>query len=96
MDFLSIWQHKSCCAIIIYSFKKEEAECKKNYFDADSKEIIFTSGGTESNNLAIFGIVNANQNRGRHLITSAVEHSSVNQVFKELEKCCRLFSTKKR
>jgi cysteine desulfurase len=56
------------------------------YFDADSKEIIFTSGGTESNNLAIFGIVNAYQNRGRHLITSAVEHSSVNQVFKELEK----------
>lgn len=56
------------------------------YLAVDPEEIIFTSGGTESNNLAIQGIVNAYKNRGRHLITSNIEHSSVDQVFKELEK----------
>ncbi len=51
-----------------------------------SKEIIFSSGGTESNNLAIQGTAAAYQQRGSHLITSAVEHSSVHNVFSELEK----------
>ncbi|GIP39634.1 aminotransferase V [Paenibacillus sp. J31TS4] len=48
-------------------------------------EIVFTSGGTESNNLAIKGAVNANRARGRHLITSAVEHASVYEAFRQLE-----------
>ena len=48
-------------------------------------EIIFTSGGTESNNLAIKGIVNTYKKNGKHIITTKVEHPSVLNVFKELE-----------
>lgn len=47
-------------------------------------EVIFTSGGTESNNLAIFGAARARRERGRHLITSRVEHHSVMNCFEEL------------
>jgi cysteine desulfurase len=49
-------------------------------------ELIFTSGGTESNNLAIFGAARARKSRGNHLITSAIEHDAVLQSFDYLEK----------
>lgn len=52
---------------------------------ASEKEIIFTSGGTESNNMAIFGALDANRRVGKHVITSPVEHSSVAMVMNELE-----------
>ncbi len=48
--------------------------------------ITFTSGGTEANNLAIFGAANANRRRGRHLVTTAIEHPSVLEAMKYLEK----------
>ncbi len=48
-------------------------------------EIIFTSGGTEGNNLAIKGAALEYQNRGNHIITSEVEHSSVTNTLKQLE-----------
>ena len=51
-----------------------------------SGEIIFTSGGTESNNLAIQGIARRYRRRGNHLITTAIEHSSVLQPLQQLEK----------
>lgn len=50
-----------------------------------SSEIVFTSGGTEGNNLAIKGTAFQYKNRGRHLITTMIEHPSVREPFKQLE-----------
>jgi cysteine desulfurase len=50
------------------------------------EEIVFTSGGTESNNYAIKGAAYARRERGNHIITSAVEHPAVTEVCKYLER----------
>ena len=49
------------------------------------KELVFTSGGTESNNLAIIGSAMANHRAGKHIITTKVEHASVSNPVKYLE-----------
>ncbi len=56
------------------------------FLGAKPSEIIFTSGGTEANNLAIFGTARLLKPKGKHLITSAVEHHAVLQCFDYLEK----------
>src|SRR5215216_5332411 len=53
---------------------------------ARQNEIVFTSGGTEANNLAIRGLCTAAGAHGRHVITSAIEHPSVAGVCAQLEK----------
>lgn len=53
---------------------------------AKPNEIVFVSGGTEANNLAIRGICEATAAHGRHIITSAIEHSSVRGICDALEK----------
>jgi cysteine desulfurase len=56
------------------------------FLGSKPSEIIFTCGGTESNNLAIFGTARALKHKGKHLITSSVEHDAVLQSFNYLEK----------
>src|SRR6185295_2220385 len=53
---------------------------------AKQNEIVFTSGGTEANNLAIRGLCEASVGHGRHIVTSSIEHPSVAGVCAELEK----------
>ncbi len=55
-------------------------------FQSKPSEIIFTSGGTESNNLAIFGAARLRRDAGRHLITSQIEHHAVLHSFQYLQK----------
>lgn len=52
--------------------------------DADPSGIYFTSGGTEANQLAILSYIKAHKERGKHLITTEVEHSSLYNLFQQL------------
>ena len=58
-----------------------------NAIGADYSNIFFTSGATESNNLAIFGAVNASKRRGNKIITTDIEHPSVHSPIRYLEEC---------
>ena len=52
---------------------------------AEPERVFFTSGGTEADNWAIFGSVKRLGKRGKHLITTAMEHHAILNCFKELE-----------
>lgn len=56
---------------------KEAQEIIAKTLKVDAQEILFTSGGTESNNLALIGAALANQRQGRHIISTRIEHASV-------------------
>jgi len=64
---------------------EEARETVAAFLKARPEEIVFTSGGTEADNLAIKGIALANQDRGRHLITSSIEHHAVLESCRWLE-----------
>ena len=66
-------------------FLDESRKIVARCLNANSNEIIFTSGATESNNTAIKGIAYANVSKGKHLITTKIEHHSVLHVFEFLE-----------
>lgn len=53
---------------------------------AEARDIIFTSGATESDNLAILGVARGRESRGRHLVTTRIEHKAVLDPARELEK----------
>ncbi len=55
------------------------------FLKCDKDEIFFTAGGTESNNIAIQGIINKNMKRGEHIITTRFEHSSVLNIVRHYE-----------
>jgi len=74
----------------VYGWKAEEAveNARGQLADlihADPREIVWTSGATEANNLALKGVAFANRDKGQHLITSRIEHKAVLDTFKFLE-----------
>ena len=75
----------------LYGWKAEEAveQARRQVADlvgADPREIIWTSGATESDNLAIKGVAHARTQRGRHIITSQIEHKAVLDSCQQLER----------
>ena len=65
--------------------EKEIEEARKNaagLIGAQADEIYFTSGGTESNNIAVHGVILKNKRKGKKIITSAIEHASIDDQFK--------------
>lgn len=60
-------------------------EIVANSLSVSKDEIYFTNSGTTANNTAIFGAVSANRSRGNRIVTSAIEHPSVNEAMKRLE-----------
>ena len=65
---------------------KEARRIIASTLSAAPEEIFFTSGGTEANNIAVFGAAAKNRRAGRRIVTSAIEHSSVMDSVAELEK----------
>lgn len=74
-----------------FGFLAEQAvesarETIAEFLGCQSKEIVFTSGATESNNIAIKGIARTNKHKGNHIVTSSTEHKAVIDACKALEK----------
>ena len=65
--------------------EKKATEQIASFFNAKEDEVYFTSGATESNNMAIKGVAFYYKNRGNHIITTKIEHLSVLNTFKQLE-----------
>lgn len=56
-----------------------------SYLKCEPKEIIFTSGGTEANNMALIGTAIANRRKGKHIVTTCIEHASIYEPLSYLE-----------
>ena len=66
-------------------YVKDAKEILAKLLKVNAKEIFFTSGGTESDNLALIGAARANRRRGNHLITSSIEHPAILNTMRYLE-----------
>ncbi len=67
------------------SYVRDAKETLAKILKVNEKEILFTSGGTESDNIAIMGVAMANHRTGRHMITTKVEHPAILQTMKYME-----------
>lgn len=67
------------------SYVRDAKEILAKILKVNEKEILFTSGGTESDNIAIMGVAMANHRAGRHMITTKVEHPAILQTMKYME-----------
>lgn len=67
-------------------YLKDARETLAKILKVNAKEIIFTSGGTESDNTALIGVANANIRNGKHLITTRIEHPAILETMQYLEK----------
>ncbi len=65
---------------------EDSRETLANFIGAKPEEIVFTSGGTESDNTALLGVAYALEKKGNHIITSAIEHHAITEPLKFLEK----------
>ena len=74
------------CGMIAEHYLKEAASSAAKSIHADISEILFTSGGTESNNTALIGTALATKRVGKHIISTNVEHPSVGATLDFLEK----------
>lgn len=91
MPYLTLEFGNPSSATHVFGWKAEEAvETARaqvaNLVGASSEEVIFTSGATESDNLALKGVARANKNKGNRIIVSKVEHKAVLDSCKTLEK----------
>jgi cysteine desulfurase len=87
--FGEVWGNPSCVHHVGRKARARLDDARDRaakFLGAKPSEIIFTSGGTESNNLAIFGAARALKAKGKHLITSAIEHHAVLHCFDYLER----------
>ncbi len=65
---------------------EESRETIAGFINADAKDIIFTSGATEANNLALIGFALRNKDKGNHIVTTETEHISIHNIAKYLAK----------
>lgn len=65
---------------------EESRKTIAGFINAEKDEIVFTSGATESNNLGIIGYAMRNKNKGNHIVISEIEHISIHNIAKYLEK----------
>lgn len=66
-------------------YLKDARETISKILKVNEKEILFTSGGTEANNMAVLGVAMANKRSGNHIITSSIEHAAIIEPMKFLE-----------
>lgn len=71
--------------MIAEQYVKEAREEIAKALKCQPKEIVFTSGGTEANNMALIGTARANRREGRHIVTTRIEHASVHEPLAYLE-----------
>jgi len=70
---------------VAFSEQKKAREILADRLSCQTSEIYFTAGGTDGNNIALYGAARRNSGKGKRIVTTEIEHPSVREVFKKLE-----------